>query len=241
MCTVVFIPGEEKHYFASLRDENPDRKPAIAPIITSGENSKYLAPIDPSGGGTWLGVNENGYVIILLNGGFENHTKKNNYAKSRGKIVTELLDTYMPVKEWNFMNLNNMEPFTLIVWMQENLYQLVWDGLKKHQINLSKNVAYLWSSATLYSTDALNKRISLFHKWINTKEEISKQSLLHFFAMYNDNFNGFIINRNEKIKTLSYTFITVLKEYKAYMDYRNFLSGATYRSTIELAVENKTV
>lgn len=234
MCTVVFIPGEEKYYFASLRDESPDRQLAIIPSITQGEKSNYLAPIDPLGGGTWLGVNENGYVIILLNGGFENHTKKNNYAKSRGKIVTELLAASMPVEDWNTMDLNKIEPFTLIVWCKENLFQLVWDGMQKYHINLSKTASHIWSSATLYTAEAKNKRTALFKKWISSTEDISTQSLFNFFLLHKDSFNGFIINRNEKIKTLNYTFITVQKENNVKMNYYDFLSGAAHSSAIAL-------
>ena len=135
MCTVVFIPGKDNYFFASLRDENPARLRAIAPSFIAAPNGNYIAPTDPSGGGTWLGANEFGNVIILLNGGFKNHNRKTAYSKSRGIIVKELLADSMPVIEWNLMNLENVEPFTLIVWADDKLFQLVWDGEEKHRIN----------------------------------------------------------------------------------------------------------
>jgi hypothetical protein len=233
MCTVIFIPQKSSCHFASLRDENPSRQQAIAPLLIH-SNSNYIAPVDPAGGGTWAGVNENGNVVILLNGGFQNHTKKDSYAKSRGKIVAELLADTMPVVEWNLMNLDNIEPFTLIVWSEDNLFQLVWDGNQKHRINLSKTTAHIWSSATLYSVAAKNYRTELFNKWISLSVEITRLSLLNFFYSHNDQHNGFLMNRKEKIKTLSYTFITLSKDKSAVMQYQDFLSGAEHSSVIPL-------
>ncbi len=234
MCTVVFIPVKGNYHFASLRDENPVRLQEIFPSFIKEDNGSYLAPIDPLGGGTWLGTNGYGNVIILLNGGFKNHTKEKKYAKSRGIIVTELLAASKPVVEWNLLDLNNIEPFTLIVWSEGNLFQLVWDGNQKHRINLPKSEAHIWSSSTLYSADVKKYRTQLFNKWISTAPDVSKKSLLNFFSAYNDNYNGFLMNRNEKVKTLSYTFITLQKENATIINYHNFSSGREYNSRITL-------
>jgi len=239
MCTVVSIPGKNGYHFASLRDEDAGRQQAIVPLFIQGDNSSYLAPIDPLGKGTWLGVNEYGNVIILLNGGFENHTKQKKYAKSRGIIVTELLSDSMPVVEWNLMDLNNIEPFTLIVWSEGNLFQLVWDGKQKHRINLPKTEAHIWSSSTLYSANAKTCRTQLFNKWMSTIPCVSKLSLLNFFSGYNDNYNGFLMNRDEKVKTLSYTFITLQKGNSATVNYQDFSAGTEHSSTITLITKEQ--
>lgn len=115
MCTVVFIPKGDKFYFASLRDESPLRPKAVVPDIYRGEDTVILSPIDALAGGTWLGVTSLGSVIILLNGGFEKHERKANYRKSRGLIVSELLASNLPVVNWNSMDMNGVEPFTLVV------------------------------------------------------------------------------------------------------------------------------
>ena len=136
MCTVVFIPQQNKKYFASLRDENPLRPQASTPQIIEENNVKFLAPIDTLAGGTWIGINEFNTVIILLNGADENHKRENDYRKSRGLIVKELLCSKQPVKDWNLINLKKIEPFTLIVFSNNNLYQLVWCGVQKTNILL---------------------------------------------------------------------------------------------------------
>jgi Transport and Golgi organisation 2 len=235
MCTVVFIPGKAKYFFASLRDENPKRQRALPPSLFTAVNGNYIAPTDPSGGGTWVGANEFGNVIILLNGAFVNHEKKTSYTKSRGAIVKELLADSMPVVEWSLMNLKNIEPFTLIVWADKKLFQLVWDGEQKHRFNLCNKEPYIWSSATLYTDDVKNNRSVLFKKWIATTPVVSKTSLLSFFKSNTDNYNGFLINRAEVIKTLSYTFIELLKNKTTTIQYQDFTFDSNYCATITLS------
>jgi Transport and Golgi organisation 2 len=240
MCTVVFIPVKYGYYFASLRDEDPLRQQAVNPTLIQSNESCYIAPTDPLGGGTWVGANDYGNVIILLNGGFKNHTKAGNYAQSRGIIVTELLTVPIPVAAWHTMPLNNIEPFTLIVWSEENLFQLVWDGSQKHCINLSKHKAHIWSSSTLYTADAKDMRKELFCKWMRTEPDISKSAVLNFFSEHHDSYNGFLINRNEKVKTLSYTFITLQKGNSVTMHYHDLSTDTQYHSTIAVSSKERS-
>lgn len=234
MCTVVFVPGNNKHYFASLRDEDPKRAKATMPILQSDNNVMYLSPVDPVGGGTWIGVNETGYVIILLNGGFEKHQVAGPYLKSRGIIVKELLGAAMPVVDWMLMDMENIEPYTLVVWADNNLFQLVWDGAAKHRIRLTTDTPHLWSSSTLYNNNIKTYRKELFENWMATAPEISKISVLNFFNAVSDNENGFIINRNERIKTLSYSFIELTANEAALMSYLDLQSLTDKATVIEL-------
>lgn len=234
MCTVVFIPGKDCNYFASLRDESPQRPKAKTPAILGGDDMKYLAPMDALAGGTWIGVNELGAVIILLNGGFENHERKIPYAKSRGLIVSELLQSDVPVIDWSMMEMEDVEPYTLIVWVDKMLFQLVWDGEKKHRITLEVDKPHMWSSATLYDAATSSKRKELFQNWIVMGPPVSKVSLLNFFKLVNDNENGFMVNRSGKIKTLSYTFIESDINNKAVVNYFDLQAHSYHTSTINL-------
>ena len=219
MCTVAFIPGNNKYYFASLRDENPKRAKATIPALQLSDKLMYLSPVDPVGGGTWVGVNELGHVIILLNGGFEKHRVNGPYTKSRGLIVSQLLDAAMPVVDWMLMDMKNIEPYTLVVWADNNLFQLVWNGTTKHRERLTTGVPHLWSSSTLYNSKIKTYREKLNQNWMVTNPKLSKNSLLDFFYAVADKENGFIMNRNERIKTLSYSFIELTDNETASMSY----------------------
>lgn len=225
MCTVVFIPGREEYYFASLRDEDTERARATEPELYKEGNLQYLAPKDGLAGGTWIGINEMQHVIILLNGAFEKHSAGNHYRKSRGLIVTELLVSVTPVIDWHGMDLKQIEPFTLIVWSGGELFQLVWDGERKKQIRPDAHTAHIWSSSTLYNTEARANREKRFQQWITKKPAVSMESLLSFFLSEADTENGFIINRNEKVKTLSYSFMTITQPGSGLMQYYDFMQN----------------
>ncbi len=240
MCTVVFIPDENKQYFASLRDESPIRPQAIVPALYKTNEAKYLMPKDALAGGTWIGINEFKNVIILLNGGFENHNKKDSYTKSRGQIVHELLQSIMPVVDWQLMELNDIEPFTLVVWSDNHLFELVWDGATKHRKGLDSSILHLWSSSTLYQSKFKIKRRELFMQWISEKPSITKHSVLHFFKSRNDAENGFIINRSANMKTLSYSFIELSENNLAHFDYFDLQNQNHTQTSIELIAKTNS-
>jgi uncharacterized protein with NRDE domain len=232
MCTVVFFPNNGKYCFASLRDESPLRQAALKPAIYTSNHTKFIAPLDAKAGGTWVGANEFGNVIVLLNGGFENHTRQASYIKSRGLIVKELIASKAPVSDWLLMNLDNIEPFTLVVLSENQLYQLVWDGRIKHSVSLDVKQPYIWSSATLYDTAAKAKRNRLFKEWVSLQPKISEQSILSFFQSVNDANNGFLINRSVTMQTLSYTFINIAEA--AQFNYHDFLNATESTTTLAL-------
>lgn len=68
MCTLTWWQGPEGRYEVFFnRDELKDREPAWPPREAERDGVRYLAPIDPRAGGTWLMVNEAGITVALLN------------------------------------------------------------------------------------------------------------------------------------------------------------------------------
>lgn len=231
MCTVVYIPQTNSISFASLRDESPLRVKAILPRINQMNKIEALSPIDPFGKGTWIGVTKSKTVVILLNGAFENHQRKASYSKSRGLVTKELLGSYSPIIEWSIMDLDNVEPFTLVVFNDNHLFELVWDGEKKHRKLLQPDKSHIWSSSTLYDREAKQKRKEEFDNWMAMSPPVNKLSLLEFFKSFTDKTNGFIMNRNEKVKTLSYSFVEIVND-NATFDYYDFSEFKHYKSEI---------
>ncbi len=223
MCTVVFIPGQYNTCIASLRDENPSRPAALPPAIDSDATIPFLAPRDPLGGGTWMGVNEAGHALVLLNGGFTAHLPQKKYRKSRGLIVTALLASEMPVVDWSLTTLAGIEPFTLVAWVDGHLFELVWDGEEQHRKRLDPALPHIWSSATLYNSTAKATREEAFLNWTAMRPPITPRSLLSFFTAGTDTQNGFIINRSNKLQTLSFTFLDIAPQTDAAMHHYDLL------------------
>ena len=67
MCTVTWwrTPGGYEIFFN--RDERKSRKPARAPSIHQAHDVRYVAPEDGNAGGSWIGSNEYGLSLCLLN------------------------------------------------------------------------------------------------------------------------------------------------------------------------------
>ncbi len=221
MCTVIFIPGRNKFQFASLRDENPLRPKAIEPTLHTTATASFIAPIDALAGGTWAGLNQFNNVIVLLNGAHTKHIRQPYYRKSRGLVVLALLASELPVIDWTLMDLEGTEPFTLVVGSEWNLFELVWDGQHKTKTLLDITKPHIWSSATLYNAQAKAYRSEQFHQWVNNRPMVNRQSLLDFFRTYQDAENGFLMDRNGLIKTLSYSFIEMNKDKRGRYSYHD--------------------
>jgi uncharacterized protein with NRDE domain len=206
MCTVSFISVKEKIIITSNRDEHIDRHKAYAPAFETLNNKKVIFPKDPKAGGTWFAAADNGNIAVLLNGGFVKHIPKPPYRKSRGLVLLDIIGADDPLDLYKETSLDNIEPFTTVLFQQGILYELRWDGEKKHKLELDSTGKYIWSSATLYSSDVINYRKHLFDKFINETGTVSPELVNRFHSHNNDDEeNGFVINRKTGLKTFSIT------------------------------------
>lgn len=225
MCTVTYTPLKQSVLIASCRDEKPNRIPAAIPASFKGTNHQFLFPQDGHAGGTWIGVNNTGHLLILLNGGFRNHEKKTSYRLSRGLIMKQLLDSKTPVASWKELDLQNIEPFTVIVYTPHMLHQLVWTGDYKSHTYPDPSIPHIWSSATLYGPAIRASRKQWYEAFLQQNPQPSSNELLRFFVTDSprDKENGFIMNRNELIKTCSISLVE-MKEHHAIFEYIDLLS-----------------
>lgn len=206
MCTVTFVPIKNGICITSNRDEKVSRKKAISPQKTTINNKEITYPKDPQAGGTWF-AHDNENVIVLLNGAQEKHISKGSYRKSRGLIVLDLISTDDVLSTWKLINLLNIEPFTLVFFNGNQLFQLQWNEVEKSTLELNKSKNHIWSSSTLYSKEIRQERENWFTHFIESTKEITAEDLLHFHQFTeNENTNyGLQINRNNILKTVSIT------------------------------------
>ncbi|MBI1342615.1 MAG: hypothetical protein GC171_06765 [Terrimonas sp.] len=205
MCTVTYIPVGDKTYLTSNRDEKKWRETALPPALYAHNTGQILYPRDGQAGGTWMAVHENGNAIVLLNGGFENHHPTPPYLKSRGLVILELLQTSDPYQYFRSCNLENIEPFTIIILSAGSLFECRWNAERKFAKPLDKHIPHIWSSVTLYSPDIIRKRENWFRQWLNTQEEFNLDTILDFHRFYGDGdpYNDFLMNRDGEIFTVS--------------------------------------
>ena len=182
MCTVTFLPlSDHSFVLTSSRDVGYKREKASFPASYIEKGVPLCYPRDGKAGGTWIGTSRNNRLICLLNGGFRNHSRKDDYPKSRGLIVKELLIAENFEAACNTIELDLIEPFTLVVVSWEKglgLFEFVWDGDHRHFRQMDLKPA-IWSSSTLYNDRMKEMRERWFGHWLN-EGEISSESILGF-------------------------------------------------------------
>jgi Transport and Golgi organisation 2 len=209
MCTVIYIPTATGFLVSSNRDEAFARKTAIPPDTFTLATKEVVMPVDREAGGSWVAATSNREVLVLFNGGFIAHPKNSSYRLSRGVIFKQLVGAVDSMALWNVIELQNIEPFSLIMINQSVCNRLVWDGLNKHTIHFDPQKAHIWSSATLYTTTAIKMREALFNNWVSENNTISPALLSSFLkkAMPDDSYDGYVMNRNNSTGTVSISIV----------------------------------
>jgi uncharacterized protein with NRDE domain len=232
MCTVSFVNAHGKIIITSNRDEKILRPNAIEPRNYCLNNKKIIFPKDQKAGGTWYAIDEHSNVLVLLNGADEKHVLKASYRKSRGLIVLELIGSQSPITAWESIDLNKIEPFTLVLFENQKLYQLRWNEIEKETKELDTNESHIWSSSTLYPSKIREKRTSWFHTFLDKKPEVNEEELFHFhrYTEEENTEHGLVINRNDVLKTLSITQ-TVIEKNKVEIHYADLIAEKEYSNT----------
>lgn len=228
MCTVTFIPVADKLYITSNRDEKHGRSNALPPAVYRFASGNLLFPKDGDAGGTWIAAHENGHAIVFLNGGFVRHTPQPPYRKSRGLILLDLIDSVNPVKQFQTIPLQQIEPFTAVLWCNGQLHECRWNGAQKHHSRLPIAQPHIWSSATLYDEAVVAKRKSWFNAWLQRYQKTGQpapEDILHFhqFTGDGDSHNDLRMNRNGQVFTVSVTLLALAEEatHMHYLDLKN--------------------
>jgi hypothetical protein len=117
MCTVSIVPFEGGFRVACNRDEQRSRPHASRPAIHTGAATTSIWPVDPVSGGTWIGVNDAGLVLALLNRAQPSSRAATSRPLSRGTIVPRLLQSkslQAAIEAATRLDASRFEPYSLI-------------------------------------------------------------------------------------------------------------------------------
>ena len=242
MCTVTFIPVKDKVFVTSNRDERNSRKHAIPPTFYQFESGKIIFPKDGDAGGTWIALHENGNVGVLLNGAFQKHIPQPPYRLSRGQILLHVISSETPVKSFDRVGLDRIEPFTVVLIDKGDLYECRWDGSKKYCRQLRNYRHYIWSSATLYEDQVIRKREQWFASFLNKHANPTQEDILHFhqFSGDGDKTNDLQMERTGVYSTVSITSILLTAD-RGSMKYLDLKEKSVHERKIELTPDYEFV
>lgn len=209
MCTVTYIPTSNKEFiFTSNRDEAPKRSATEMAREIRGTR-EILFPRDALAKGTWICLSNQNQLVCILNGAFEKHKHRPPYRLSRGIMALDFFSYPDARTFFDQFAFEGIEPFTMVIYDDGDLWELRWDESQKHILQLDTTQPHLWASCTLYPEEWQLKRQSWFKNWQNGNEEISQQSVLDFHKNAGEGNPEYdvVMNRNNIVRTTSVTSI----------------------------------
>ncbi|HBY63076.1 MAG TPA: hypothetical protein DEH78_24910 [Solibacterales bacterium] len=127
MCTVSWLVEPDGYQLFCNRDEKRTRPPAHGPAVRRQNGVRVISPTDAAAGGTWIGVNEWGTSLCLLN------RAPGAYGQvSRGLLVADLAASGDDAQVAAALNRRDLTPyaaFTLLVLSPSRpATAFEWDG-----------------------------------------------------------------------------------------------------------------
>jgi uncharacterized protein with NRDE domain len=209
MCTVTYLPTKTGFILSSNRDESPTR--AATPLVREKLGNRIVSFPRDLKGGSWIFSDDLNRVLVVLNGAFKKHSHLPPYRKSRGLIAKEYFtyeDTLDFIRE---LDLNGIEPFTMIIKDQECLWEFRWDEEIKHVQKKNSNTPHIWSSSTLYTSEIQKLRENWF--WANLPNSkthsLSTAKFIHRSGDIGDPKQNYVMNRENIVRTVSISHVEI--------------------------------
>lgn len=132
MCTVSWLRQTDGYLLLCNRDERHTRKPAAGPRAGERRGVSFIAPADGDHGGSWIGVNQFGLTLCLLNRYGDSQLVEGRTFTSRGLLLTGLLDgerAHQVYERVKAADLKQFRGFTMaIVTVDEPALVIDWMG-----------------------------------------------------------------------------------------------------------------
>ena len=132
MCTLSWAPDHSGYTLCFNRDERLTRARAFPPAVRTSRGVRYIAPLDGDFGGTWIGVNQFGLSLALLNRYGDLVGSPPTEPLSRGLLIPELIDCVSRTElqsRSQVLGFERYSPFTLVgVEPGQPVTLLAWDG-----------------------------------------------------------------------------------------------------------------
>ena len=137
MCTVSWLLANDGYQVFFNRDEQKGRALAYSPKYFNDLGVKYLMPVDPVGGGSWIAMNQAGLSVCLLN--YYQQKPPEKALISRGLLVKALISNTSLTKirlALKKLPLQRYAAFTLLVFPSHltaqigDVYAVRWNGFE---------------------------------------------------------------------------------------------------------------
>jgi uncharacterized protein with NRDE domain len=216
MCTVSWLYSTGGYHLFFNRDERLTRRPALAPAIRQTEGMNYLSPLDGDHGGTWIGVNESGLTLCLLNRYDEFGEVHAGEFHSRGEIIPGLIAAVSMDEVDRLikaLRLIDYPPFTLAAFsLIGESWQAHWSG-DTLEVNRDQECRGMITSSSFATSDVIAGREDAYRQQIDERLDVDANTLRRFHASH-DPISGarsVCLHRKDAV-TVSLTRIFVTRE-----------------------------
>ena len=167
MCTASWLIRPDGFELFFNRDESRQRGRARGPRVCDVSGRRAITPIDEDAGGTWIGVNDCGLAIGLLNSSSVVSTDEPDDAyRSRGLLVLDVLVAFSRQDVRGVLRAEELERYRgfrlLVIEPNSEPHVFAWDGRE-----LTETVAVMpLSSSTFDAEGADRERSALLREMI---------------------------------------------------------------------------
>jgi hypothetical protein len=141
MCTATWWHGSGVYRVWFNRDELRTRLPARVPEPGRTGSTRFLAPRDGDAGGTWIGANQHGLTLCLLNNYAPDRREPGCPPRSRGLLVLDLMGSRSMADAGaalTLLDLRSYRPFHLVSFAETGAPQChTWNGQRTLSRSLS--------------------------------------------------------------------------------------------------------
>lgn len=183
MCSFSWREIERGLCLAFNRDEANTRAKAVPPKAFEQAGIKYLMPIDPDAGGSWICVNQAGFAFALLNN-YQGQLKPvQTPLQSRGSIIKAmaLCDSFAKIEQClNALDLTQFQPFTLVLLSEHHKWLWQYDGMSQ-QLQIQPLPQHYFSSAHPLAEQVLSERFEYASQAsLNSEQDLIKLHKSHW-------------------------------------------------------------
>ena len=171
MCTVSVVQIGGGFRIVCNRDERLTRPPAERPTVRRAGDRTALWPRDPFGGGTWIGANDAGLAMVLLNRTPRRPPEPPARPRSRGTIIPSLLESHdvaSALRAAMALPASDFLPFTLVlvrgsdVWVVRNVGRRMWVRAR------ARSTPLVFTSSSLGDHVVCKPRNALFARMVES-------------------------------------------------------------------------
>lgn len=181
MCTLTVFKHSHGFLVTMNRDERRGRQEPGRLQEVSMADANLVYPVDGESGGTWIGINNHGVLLCLLNHYSESsgdpEASPAGGRQSRGVIIPAALRIGVEEEvEQHLQHLQpeSFQPFDLFLVSARRHLHFVWDGSCFSQSTMHVSPWFMFTSSAFRSDGVLSYRQNLFREWL--RSEASKEN-----------------------------------------------------------------